>query len=46
VLATAAWAGTVPFAGVSGYAYAVLFALVFGASGLFHRSSTKRNRLG
>ncbi|TKX74427.1 hypothetical protein EXE46_09355 [Halorubrum sp. GN11_10-6_MGM] len=46
LLAAAAWAGTVPFAGVSGYAYAVLFALVFGASGLFHRASTKRNRLG
>ncbi len=46
LLATAAWAGTVPFAGVSGYAYAVLFAFVFGVSGVVHRSSTRRNRLG
>ncbi|SFR32609.1 MULTISPECIES: DUF7344 domain-containing protein [Halorubrum] len=46
LLATAAWVGTVPFGAVSGYAYAVLFALVFAVSGLFHRSSTKRNRLG
>jgi hypothetical protein len=46
LLATAAWAGTVPFAGVSGYAYAVLFAFVFGVSGIVHRSSTRRNRLG
>ena len=46
LLATAAWAGTVPFAGVSGYAYATLFALVFVISGIVHRTSTKRNRLG
>jgi predicted transcriptional regulator len=46
LLATAAWVGTVPFGSVSGYAYALLFALVFAASGLFHRASTKRNRLG
>nr|WP_192813802.1 MULTISPECIES: hypothetical protein [Halorubrum] len=46
LLAAAAWAGTVPFAAVSGYAYATLFALAFGASGLAHRASTKRNRLG
>ena len=46
LLATAAWAGTVPFAGVPGYAYATLFALVFAVSGIVHRSSTKRNRLG
>jgi hypothetical protein len=46
LLATAAWVGTVPFASVSGYVYALLFALVFAASGLFHRASTKRNRLG
>ena len=45
LLATAAWGGTVPFAGVPGYAYAVLFALVFGVSGIVHRSSTRRNRL-
>ena len=46
LLATAAWAGTVPFASVSGYAYAVLFAVLFGVSGVAHRTSTKRNRLG
>ena len=46
LLTTAAWIGTVPFAGVPGHAYAVLSAVAFGVSGLFHRSSTKRNRLG
>lgn len=46
LLATAAWVGTVPFGGVSGYAYATLFAVLFGVSGLVHRVSTKRNRLG
>ena len=45
LLGTAAWAGTVPFGTVSGYAYAVLFALAFAVSGLLHRASTKRNRL-
>ena len=46
LLATAAWTGTVPFAGVSGYAYATLFVVLFGVSGIVHRASTKRNRLG
>ncbi|RLM50312.1 hypothetical protein [Halorubrum sp. Atlit-28R] len=46
LLAAAAWTGTAPFDAVSGYAYAVLFAGIFGVSGLFHRLSTKRNRLG
>ena len=42
----AAWIGTVPFASVSGYAYAVLFAVLFGVSGLIHRTVTRRNRIG
>ena len=46
LLAAAAWAGTVPFASVSGYAYAALFAVIFGVSGIVHRTSTRRNRLG
>ncbi|GAA0549418.1 hypothetical protein ABNG02_07730 [Halorubrum ejinorense] len=46
LLAAAAWAGTVPFDAVSGYAYAALFALVFGVSGLVHRTVTRRNRVG
>lgn len=46
LLATAAWVGTVPFGTVSGYAYATLFALVFGVSGLVHRTVTRRNRVG
>ncbi|MEZ3165015.1 hypothetical protein ABNG03_10760 [Halorubrum sp. RMP-47] len=46
LVAVAGWAGTAPFAVVSGYVYAALFALLFGASGLVHRTSTKRNRLG
>ncbi|OTF01506.1 hypothetical protein [Halorubrum sp. SD683] len=46
LLATAGWTGTAPFGAVSGYAYAALFTLVFGASGIAHRASTKRNRLG
>lgn len=45
LLAGAAWIGTVPFASVSGYAYAVLFALLFGVSGLVHRTITRRNRV-
>jgi len=45
LLAGAAWIGTVPFAGISGYAYAVLFALLFGASGVVHRTVTRRNRV-
>ena len=46
LLAAAAWAGTVPFDAVSGYAYAALFAVIFGISGIVHRTSTRRNRLG
>ena len=46
LLAGAAWIGTVPFASVSGYAYAVLFAGLFGVSGLVHRTVTRRNRIG
>ncbi|MCG1007195.1 DUF7344 domain-containing protein [Halorubrum lacusprofundi] len=46
LLGGAAWIGTVPFAAVSGYAYAVLFAVLFGLSGVIHRVSTRRNRLG
>jgi len=46
LLGGAAWIGTVPFASVSGYAYAVLFALLFGVSGLVHRTMTRRNRVG
>lgn len=46
LLGGAAAVGTVPFASVSGYAYAVLFAALFGVSGVMHRISTKRNRLG
>ena len=46
LLAVAAWIGTVPFAGLSGYAYAAAFSVVFGVSGLVHRTVTKRNRLG
>ena len=46
LLGGAAWIGTVPFASVSGHAYAVLFAVLFGVSGLVHRRSTRRNRLG
>ena len=46
LLAGAAWAGTVPFDAVSGYAYAALFAVIFGISGIVHRTSTRRNRLG
>ena len=45
LLAGAAWIGTVPFAGVSGYAYAVVFALIFGVSGVIHRTVTRRNRV-
>ncbi|MFO8115669.1 MAG: hypothetical protein R6U01_10015 [Halorubrum sp.] len=46
LLGGAAAIGTVPFASVSGYAYAVLFAAVFGVSGLIHRTMTRRNRVG
>ena len=46
LLAGAAWIGTVPFASVSGYAYAMLFALVFGVSAAVHRTMTRRNRVG
>ena len=46
LLAVAAWIGTVPFTAVSGYAYAAVFSVVFGISGLVHRTATKRNRLG
>ena len=46
LLAGAAAIGTVPFAAVSGYAYAVLFATLFGVSGVIHRTTTRRNRVG
>lgn len=46
LLGGAAWIGTVPFASVNGYAYAVLFALLFGASGVAHRTITRQNRVG
>ena len=46
LLAAAAWAGTVPFGAVSGHAYAALFALLFGVSGLIHLTITRRNRVG
>jgi predicted transcriptional regulator len=46
LLGVAAWIGTPPFGAFPGYAYAVFFAGLFGVSGLFHRMSTKRNRLG
>jgi len=46
LLGTAAWLGTPPFAAVSGYAYSVLFASLFGVSGVAHWVSTRRNRLG
>ena len=46
LLAGAAAIGTVPFADVSGYAYAVLFAVLFAVSGLIHRTVTRRNRVG
>jgi len=46
LLIFAAWIGTVPFASVSGYAYAAAFSVIFGASGLAHWAATKRNRLG
>jgi hypothetical protein len=46
LLAAAAWAGIVPFGMVSGYAYAVLFAVLFAVSGLIHRTVTRRNRVG
>ncbi|TKX37670.1 hypothetical protein EXE51_06120 [Halorubrum sp. CGM5_25_10-8B] len=45
LLCGAAWIGTVPFAAVSGYTYAVLFAVVFGVSGAVHRTVTRRNRV-
>ncbi|MDZ5811355.1 hypothetical protein U4E84_08335 [Halorubrum sp. AD140] len=46
LLGGAAAVGTVPFASVSGYAYAILFAALFGVSGMIHRTTTRRNRLG
>ena len=46
LLAGAAAIGTVPFAAVSGYAYAILFAGLFAVSGLIHRTVTRRNRVG
>jgi len=46
LLAGAAWIGTVPFAWLSGYAYAGLFAALFGISGAVHRTVTRRNRIG
>jgi DNA-binding transcriptional ArsR family regulator len=46
LLGGAAAIGTVPFAAVSGYVYAVLFAVLFGVSGLVHRTVTRRNRVG
>ncbi|WP_144800041.1 DUF7344 domain-containing protein [Halorubrum depositum] len=46
LLGGAAWIGTVPFASVSGYAYAVLFAALFAVSGVVHRTVTRRNRVG
>ena len=46
LLAGAAAIGTVPFAAVSGYTYAVLFAVLFGIAGLIHRTVTRRNRVG
>ncbi|WP_418283807.1 DUF7344 domain-containing protein [Halorubrum sp. DTA46] len=46
LLGGAAWIGTVPFASVNGYAYAVLFALLFGVSAVVHRTVTRRNRIG
>ena len=46
LLGGAAWIGTVPFASISGYAYTVLFAVLFGVSGIAHRMSMRRNQLG
>lgn len=46
LLGGAAWIGTVPFASVGGYAYAVSFAALFGVSAVIHRTITKRNRVG
>ncbi|TKX79763.1 hypothetical protein [Halorubrum sp. SD626R] len=45
LLGGAAWIGTVPFANVSGHAYAILFAVLFGVSGAVHRAVTRRNRV-
>lgn len=45
LLSGAAWIGMAPFASVSGYAYAALFAFVFGASGIIHRAVMRRNRI-
>ncbi|WP_193309658.1 hypothetical protein [Halorubrum halophilum] len=42
----AAAVGTVPFASVSGYTYAILTSVAFGVSSLVHRRMTRRNRLG
>ncbi|EMA65752.1 hypothetical protein C461_13666 [Halorubrum aidingense JCM 13560] len=46
LLVGAAWIGTVPFAGISGYTYAILFTLLFGVSGVVHRTVTRRNKVG
>jgi hypothetical protein len=46
LLAGAAAIGTVPFAAVSGHAYAIFFAVLFGVVGLIHRTVTRRNRVG
>lgn len=41
----AAAVGTVPFASVSGYTYAILIAVAFGISSLIHRTRTLQNRV-
>lgn len=46
LLVVAAWIGTPPFAAISGYAYAGAFALLFGLSGIVHRTITRQNRVG
>lgn len=45
LLAFAGWIGAVPFTAVSGYTYTIVLSIVFGLSGLAHRTITKRNRL-
>jgi len=46
LLSGAAAIGTAPFASVSGYTYAILFAVLFAVSGVLHRTVTRRNRVG
>ena len=46
LLGGAAAIGTAPFASVSGYTYAILFAVLFAVSGVIHRTVTRRNRVG